>query len=131
MFELEDLLVQIYVQELLSMVMKIAIIVKMKINLPAFYNNNLESKLRASESLGKTQEKYGDFLTPLTGSHISQKTCVLHVFWERSRTMTHAEIQDKRTLGNLMKLLKEEVMAEEMMLTRIRFGAHHNKRQSM
>ncbi|GBL85141.1 hypothetical protein AVEN_221352-1 [Araneus ventricosus] len=61
-FGRDDLLVQIYVRDLLSMVMKNATTGRMKIGLPILYDK-LEGKLRALESLGRTQEKYGDCLT--------------------------------------------------------------------
>ncbi|GFW20520.1 uncharacterized protein TNCV_4547871 [Trichonephila clavipes] len=61
----EDLLVQIYVRELLNLVMKNAVSGRTKTDLSALYDE-LEGKLRSLESLGRTQEKYGDFLTPLS-----------------------------------------------------------------
>ncbi|GFT61736.1 uncharacterized protein TNCV_2563681 [Trichonephila clavipes] len=64
-FGREDLLVQIYVRELLNLVMKNAVSGRTKTDLSALYDE-LEGKLRSLESLGRTQEKYGDFLTPLS-----------------------------------------------------------------
>ncbi|GFY10280.1 uncharacterized protein TNCV_2629591 [Trichonephila clavipes] len=66
-FGREDLLVQIYVRDLLTLVMKNAATGRVKADLPLLYGE-LESKLRSLESLGKTQDKYGDFLTPLVES---------------------------------------------------------------
>ncbi|GFX36770.1 hypothetical protein TNCV_5036061 [Trichonephila clavipes] len=43
-----------------------------KADLPLLYDE-LESKLRSLESLGKTQDKYGDFLTPLVESCLLKK----------------------------------------------------------
>ncbi|GBL84185.1 hypothetical protein AVEN_118589-1 [Araneus ventricosus] len=57
----------IYVRDLLSMVMKYAATGRSKTDLPALYDE-LESKIRALESLGRTQEKYRDFLNPLVES---------------------------------------------------------------
>ncbi|GBM82205.1 hypothetical protein AVEN_179515-1 [Araneus ventricosus] len=54
-FGRDDLLVQIYVRDPLSMVMKNATTGRMKIGLPILYDE-LEGKLRAMESLGKTQK---------------------------------------------------------------------------
>lgn len=42
----------------------------MKVNLASLYDE-LEIKLRALESLGRTQEKNGDFLIPLVESCLS------------------------------------------------------------
>ncbi|GFX28071.1 uncharacterized protein TNCV_2928451 [Trichonephila clavipes] len=61
-FGREDLLVQIYVQDLLTMVMKNAVSGRAKMDLSRLYDE-LE-KLRALESLERTQEKFGDFLAP-------------------------------------------------------------------
>ncbi|GBN37515.1 hypothetical protein AVEN_14692-1 [Araneus ventricosus] len=52
-FGRDDLLVQIYVRDLLSMVMKNAASGRTKTNLPALYVE-LEAKIRAPESLGRT-----------------------------------------------------------------------------
>ncbi|GBM94974.1 hypothetical protein AVEN_9022-1 [Araneus ventricosus] len=90
-FRRDDLLVQIYVRDLLSMVMKNATTGRMKIGLPILYDE-LEGKLRALESLGKTQEKYGDFLTPLVESCLPEEVLIA---WERSRsTKTKPKIRD-------------------------------------
>ncbi|GFY23040.1 DUF1758 domain-containing protein [Trichonephila clavipes] len=62
-FGREDLLVQIYVRDLLTMVMKNAVSGRAKMDLSRLYDE-LEGKLRALESLGRTQEKFGDFPTP-------------------------------------------------------------------
>ncbi|GFW13398.1 uncharacterized protein TNCV_1879001 [Trichonephila clavipes] len=62
-----DLLVQIYVRDLLSMVMRNAATGRSKRDLPALYDE-LEAKIRALESLGRTQDKYGEFLSPLVES---------------------------------------------------------------
>ncbi|GFW01925.1 uncharacterized protein TNCV_3028962 [Trichonephila clavipes] len=63
-FGREDLLVQIYVRDILTLFMKNAATERAKADLLLLYDE-LESKLRSLESLGKTQDKYGDFLTPL------------------------------------------------------------------
>ncbi|GFX62458.1 DUF1758 domain-containing protein [Trichonephila clavipes] len=58
-FGREDLLVQIYVRELLNLVMKNAVSGRTKTDLSTLYEV-LEGKLRSLESLGRTQEKYGE-----------------------------------------------------------------------
>ncbi|GFY09792.1 DUF1758 domain-containing protein [Trichonephila clavipes] len=72
-FGREDLLVQIYVRDLLSMVMRNAATGHSKTDLPALYDE-LEANIRALESLGRTQDKYGEFLSPLWLNLASQKT---------------------------------------------------------
>ncbi|GFX07229.1 DUF1758 domain-containing protein [Trichonephila clavipes] len=71
-FGREDLLVQIYVRELLNLLMKNAVSGRTKTDLSALYDE-LEGKLRSLESLGRTQEKYGDFLTPLVESCLPEE----------------------------------------------------------
>ncbi|GFW03008.1 DUF1758 domain-containing protein [Trichonephila clavipes] len=66
-FGREDLLVQIFVRDLLSMVMRNAATGRSETDLPALYDE-LEAKIRALESLGWTQDKYGEFLSPLVES---------------------------------------------------------------
>ncbi|KAF8791013.1 hypothetical protein HNY73_005950 [Argiope bruennichi] len=62
-FGREDLLVQIYVRDLLTMVMKNAVSSRAKTDLSRLYDE-LEGKLRALESLGRKKEKFGGFLVP-------------------------------------------------------------------
>ncbi|GFV74283.1 DUF1758 domain-containing protein [Trichonephila clavipes] len=85
-FGREDLLVQIYVRDLLSMVMKNAVSGRAMTDLPSFYDE-LESKIRALESLGQTQEKYGDFPSPLVESCLPEEILIA---WERFRNLNEA-----------------------------------------
>ncbi|GFW21836.1 DUF1758 domain-containing protein [Trichonephila clavipes] len=66
-FGREHLLVQIYLKDLMSMVMRNAATGRSKTDLPALYDE-LEAKIRALESLGRTQDKYGEFLSSLVES---------------------------------------------------------------
>ncbi|KAF8795164.1 hypothetical protein HNY73_003044 [Argiope bruennichi] len=61
-FGREDLLVQIYVQDL-TRVMKNVVSGGAKTDLSKLYDE-LEGRLRALDSLGRMQEKFGDFLAP-------------------------------------------------------------------
>ncbi|GFW85164.1 DUF1758 domain-containing protein [Trichonephila clavipes] len=79
-FGRDDFLVQIYVRDLLGLVMKHAVKGRYKTDLTYLYDK-LEGKLRALESLGRTQEKCGDFLIPLVESCHSEETLLA---WERS-----------------------------------------------
>ncbi|GFY13457.1 uncharacterized protein TNCV_1803281 [Trichonephila clavipes] len=110
-FGREDLLVQIYVRDLLTLVMKNAATGRAKADLPLLYDE-LESKLRSLESLGKTQDKYGDFLTPLVESCLPEEVLVA---WERSRNH-QTESEGSRSLEQLMNFLRQEVKGEEMVL---------------
>ncbi|GFW80772.1 integrase catalytic domain-containing protein [Trichonephila clavipes] len=127
-FGREDLLVQIYVRELLNLVMKNAVSGRTKTDLSALYDE-LEGKLRSLESLGRTQEKYGDFLTPLVESCLPEEILMA---WERKRnTETDAIYKGSRTLEHLMTFLLLEVQGEEMVqLAKSGFGTPIRKKDS-
>ncbi|GFW59826.1 DUF1758 domain-containing protein [Trichonephila clavipes] len=107
-FGRDDLLVQIYVRYLLGLVMKNAVKGRSKTDLTYLYDE-LEGKLRALESWGRTQEKYRDFLIPLVESCLPEETLLA---WERSRN--HKSTQNTRSLEHLMNFLRKEVQGEEM-----------------
>ncbi|GFW71066.1 uncharacterized protein TNCV_191571 [Trichonephila clavipes] len=87
--------------------MKNAATRRAKAYLPLLYDE-LESKLRSLESLGKTQDKYGDFLTPLVESCLPEEVLVV---WERSRNH-QTESEGSRSLEQLMNFLRQEVKGE-------------------
>ncbi|GFU31070.1 DUF1758 domain-containing protein [Trichonephila clavipes] len=89
----ENLLVQIYVRELFSFVMKNAVSGRTKTDFPALYYE-LDGKLRSVESLGQTQEKYGHFLTPLVEFCLTEEILVA---WERKQN-TETDAKGSRTL---------------------------------
>ncbi|GFW04090.1 uncharacterized protein K02A2.6 [Trichonephila clavipes] len=89
----------------------------------------LDLKLLALESLGRTQEKFADFLEPLVESCLPE--AVLRV-WERCRNAeTTSEGQDSgRSLDRLMTFLRKEVESEEMILL-ARTGLGSTQRQKV
>ncbi|GFS89736.1 uncharacterized protein TNCV_633271 [Trichonephila clavipes] len=89
--------------------MKNAVSGRTKTDLSALYDE-LEGKLRLFESLGRTQEKYGDFLTPLVESCLPEEILMA---WERKRN-TGTDAKGSRTLEHLMTFLRLEVQGEEM-----------------
>ncbi|GFT82342.1 putative RNA-directed DNA polymerase from transposon X-element [Trichonephila clavipes] len=119
-FGRDELLVQIYVRDLLSIVMKNAA-GRIKGDLSELYNL-LESKLMALESLGRTKEKFAEFLEPLVESCLPEN--VLRA-WERSRSVEDSSPQDSaRSLDKLLCFLRNEVQSEEMIkLARTGLGA--------
>ncbi|GFX72934.1 DUF1758 domain-containing protein [Trichonephila clavipes] len=124
-FGRDNLLVQIYVRDLLRLVMKNAVKGRSKIDLTYLYDE-LEGKLCALESLGRTQEKFGDFLILLVESCFPEETLLA---WERSRN--HESTQNTRTLEHLMNFLRKEVQGEEMVqLARTGCGPQHNFRKN-
>ncbi|GBM08977.1 hypothetical protein AVEN_57504-1 [Araneus ventricosus] len=80
------------------MVMKNAATGHLKTDLPALYDE-LEAKIRALESLGRTQEKYGDFLSPLVESCLP-----VLVAWKKRRNHSLTETKESRTLEQLMSV---------------------------
>ncbi|GBO00251.1 hypothetical protein AVEN_145243-1, partial [Araneus ventricosus] len=115
-FGREDLLVQVYVRELLKMVMKNAASERKCADLTTLYDQ-LKSHLRALDTLGRSKEKFADFLSPLVESCLPED--VLKA-WERHRTSSilnnDAELPEnsQRSLENLMDFLRQEVNGEEM-----------------
>ncbi|GFT72658.1 uncharacterized protein TNCV_755671 [Trichonephila clavipes] len=97
-----------------------------KTDLSALYDE-LEGKLRSLESLGRTQEKYGDFLTPLVESCLPEEILMA---WERKRN-TETDAKGSRTLEHLMTFLRLEVQGEEMVqLAKSGFGTPIRKKDS-
>ncbi|GBL91769.1 hypothetical protein AVEN_71404-1 [Araneus ventricosus] len=87
------------------MVMKNATSGRATTILPTLYDE-LVSKLQALESLGRTQQKCGDFLIPLVESCLPKDILIA---WERNRAKSDEE-DDGRSLENLMNFLKKEVI---------------------
>ncbi|GFY54687.1 integrase catalytic domain-containing protein [Trichonephila inaurata madagascariensis] len=95
-----------------------------KTDLPALYDE-LEGKLWSLESLGRTQEKYGDFLTALVESCLPEEILVA---WVRKRN-TETDAKGSHTLEHLMTFLRLEVQGEEMaQLAKSGFGTPIRKR---
>ncbi|GFT26505.1 uncharacterized protein TNCV_3603551 [Trichonephila clavipes] len=121
-FGREDLLVQIYVQDLLSLIMKNAIAGRNS-NIASLHDM-LETKLRALESLGRTKEIFADFLEPLVESCLPES--VLRA-WERSRVLEDKDDStSQRSLEKLMCFVSHEVESKEMInLAREGFGKNN------
>ncbi|GFX10965.1 integrase catalytic domain-containing protein [Trichonephila clavipes] len=75
-FGQEDILIQVYVRELLKLVLQNT---EVKVNLSSLYDK-IEAQLRALESLGVTKEKYAAMLFPLVESCLPAE--ILRA-WER------------------------------------------------
>ncbi|GFS28991.1 DUF1758 domain-containing protein [Trichonephila inaurata madagascariensis] len=92
-FGREDLLVQIYVRNLLSLVLKTATTAKNAPDLATLYDM-LKTKLRALESLGCPKEKFADFFDPLW-SHVCQKMfCELGKGEEFQKLLMMLQVRD-------------------------------------
>ncbi|GFU79626.1 uncharacterized protein TNCV_1891181 [Trichonephila clavipes] len=104
-FSREDLLVQFY---------------------PALYDE-LEAKIQALESLGQTQDKYGEFLSSFVDFCLSED--ILLAF-ERSKNFKEDTLGEGRTLKQLMNFLKQEVKNDEIVeLARNNFSAPVNQKK--
>ncbi|XP_035233685.1 uncharacterized protein LOC118205506 [Stegodyphus dumicola] len=99
----ENVLIQIYVRELLKLVIND----KQKIDLLTLYDK-LQTQLRALESLGLTKDKFAVVLFPLVESALPAD---LIQFWERQRGMS-PETTGKNDLESLIDFLKREVEIE-------------------
>ncbi|GFX30689.1 uncharacterized protein TNCV_4862131 [Trichonephila clavipes] len=109
-FGRDSLLVQIFVPDLLNLVMKNAVPGRSHTDLAVLYDS-LESKLRALESLGSTKEKFAEFLGPVVESCLPENILCA---WERSRNSEDAVSKSDRTLENLMTFLRHEEESEEI-----------------
>ncbi|GFW62653.1 integrase catalytic domain-containing protein [Trichonephila clavipes] len=105
-FGQEDILIQVYVRELLKLVLQNTEV--KKVNLSSLYDKN-EAQLRALESLEVTKEKYAAMLFPLVESCLPAE--ILRA-WERYVSYSSDE-SGKKDLDSLMKFLSIEVSSED------------------
>lgn len=94
----EDLLIQVYVRELLTLILK-----KDNFDLMSLYDN-ISSHLRSLEILKVTSDKFSPFLLPIVESALP--TDILQI-WERQKS------EDGDELSNLLQFLKKEVEANQ------------------
>lgn len=112
----DSLQIDVYVRELLQLVLKNAITPAKDIQLSTLYDK-IESHLRALESLGVTSDKYAAMLFPLVKSSLPEE---LLRAWQRSSAMHGAIVQDAENaethaedrLPQLIKFLEAEVRNE-------------------
>jgi len=106
------LLTEVYVRQLLKLVIKNAAKTKV-VSLSSMYDE-LESHLRALETLGVTQEQSAAFLYPLVESSLPEE--VVRV-WQRSASSGYDEDQEEKPvderLKSLMRFIRMEVKGAE------------------
>lgn len=107
-FGRDELLVEYYVRELLTLVVKNAINTKTKMSVMQLYDK-LESYLRSLESIGVTKEKYAAMLFPLVESSIPED--LLRV-WLRNPVLSKGDSYGDK-LSQLLSFLRAEVEGEE------------------
>ncbi|KAF2891340.1 hypothetical protein ILUMI_14833, partial [Ignelater luminosus] len=123
-FRKEEILVEVYVRELLKLVINNNQNPKTK-GLSVMFDT-LKSHLRSLESLGVTREKYAAMLFPLVECSLSDETLQA---WQRSYL-----IQDTKSdkLANLMSFLEGKVEGEErikLALANFISGPMHRRQQ--
>ncbi|XP_055936870.1 uncharacterized protein LOC129966470 [Argiope bruennichi] len=115
----EELLIQVYVRDLLSLVLQ-------KQNMPkkslrSLYDL-LETKLRALEILGVTRDKYAAMLFPLVESALPEETLLAWEWYRTTNRKSHdEENQNSKTttktdLDSILEFLQDEVQAEERII---------------
>ena len=107
-FGREDLLVEIYVRELLKLTMAMKSKEDM-VMLSSLYDR-IETQLRALETLGMATDKYAAVLFPLVESCLSEE--VLRA-WQRSGYVGSSRPSGETRLESLMSFLKSKVENEE------------------
>ena len=116
-FARDELLIEIYVRELLNLVFSRTD--NHNITLRALYDK-IETHLRALETLGVTSDKYAAMLYPLVESALPDE--ILQV-WERIRHTKGQSEAETNNLTHLLSFLKLEVEGEERLsIARSSFG---------
>ncbi|XP_043484942.1 uncharacterized protein LOC122512885 [Leptopilina heterotoma] len=129
-FGRDELQVEVYVRELLSLVLNNVVRGKDKVSLVTLYDK-LEAHMRALETLGVTSDKCAAMLYPLVESSLPED--ILRV-WQRLQTASNAK-DSKTRLTKLMEFLCAEVENEErisMAVAGFSFGvSEKSKRQKV
>lgn len=127
-FGKKKVLKQVYVRELIKMI-AMNIRSNEKVALTKLYDN-LESHLRALESLDVTSEQTSEFLFPMVESILPEDILIA---WQRSANFGKDganENPPKTELDFLMQFLKQEVESEQQRgLARAGFSSMYNKQQ--
>ncbi|GFS59462.1 uncharacterized protein TNIN_167761 [Trichonephila inaurata madagascariensis] len=111
-FGREELLIEFYVRELLSLVIKNVTNSRSKGGITQLCNK-LESHLRSLESIGMTSDKYAVMLLPLVESYIPED---MFRIWLRNPFASTAEESYSQKLKQLLKFLGLEVQGEQRVL---------------
>ena len=107
-FGRDELLVEVYVRELLALVLQNTVKNREKPSLASLYDK-LESHMRALETLGVTTDKCAAMLFPLVESSLPED--ILRAWQRASNTVNTADSKDRLT--KLLAFLRSEVENEE------------------
>ncbi|XP_011858695.1 PREDICTED: uncharacterized protein LOC105556222 [Vollenhovia emeryi] len=111
-FGRDEILVEVYVRELLKLILQNALKPNEKMKLSSLFDK-IESQLRALESLGVTTDKCGAMLFPLVESSLPEE---LLCAWQRNQAPSSrgsGTSPKENRLTQLMKFLQSEVENEE------------------
>ncbi|GBM38066.1 hypothetical protein AVEN_40947-1 [Araneus ventricosus] len=124
-FGREDVLVEVYVRELLSLVLNNVFNNEHKLPLIKLYDR-IETQLRSLQMLGVTSDKYASMLYPLIESCLPID---LLRIWERHLSSITFKSDEKfNKLETLMKFLGKEIEGEEKInLAKTGFGGERSK----
>ncbi|XP_054279009.1 uncharacterized protein LOC128997397 [Macrosteles quadrilineatus] len=121
-FGRDDLLIEVYIRELLKLVLSN---LNSKVEVSCIYDK-LETQLRALETLGVTTDKCSAMLYPLIESCLPEE--LLRAWQRHSSYEVDAELKDR--LDGLMKFLQKEVANEER-ITLAASGFENSKRPNL
>ncbi|XP_054287608.1 uncharacterized protein LOC129003337 [Macrosteles quadrilineatus] len=121
-FGRDDLLIEVYIRELLKLVLSN---LNSKVEVSFIYDK-LETQLRALETLGVTTDKCSAMLYPLIESCLPEE--LLRAWQRHSGYEVDAELKDR--LDGLMKFLQKEVANEER-ITLAASGFENSKRPNL
>ncbi|XP_036146773.1 uncharacterized protein LOC118646931 [Monomorium pharaonis] len=134
-FGRDEMLVEVYVRELLKLVLQNAMKPNEKIKLASLFDK-IESQLRALESLGVTTDRCGAMLYPLVESSLPEE---LLRAWQRNQVTPSAPQRMEYTaepppredrLMRLMKFLQSEVENEERITIAVNGFDMNDRKQS-
>lgn len=110
-FGREDVLIEVYVRELLSLVLSNALGQEHKLPIVKLYDK-IETQLRSLKMLGVTSDKYASMLYPLVESSLPIE---LLRIWERHLNSTSLKSKEEEfnKLETLMQFLRNEIEGEE------------------
>lgn len=109
-FARNDLLVEVYVRQLLNLVLENFMQGKVNIDIANLYDR-LESYLQALETLGKTKTHFAEFFVPMVESCLPER---LLRIWQRTKENTALANEDRIViLSKLMNFLRNKVQGEE------------------
>lgn len=132
-FGCDELLVEVYLRELLKLILQNAMKPNEKIKLASLFDK-IESQLRALESLGVTTDRCGAMLYPLVESSLPEE---LLRAWQRQLVTSAAPPRlgeepppREERLARLMKFLQSEVENEERITIAVKGFDVNERKQS-